>query len=107
MTIREFIDILKENNIDLDCTIECDTAWECGAVSVDDIFYDSGKKIIYFAQEYTNLEHFVGCVHLYGDHTKQTGYRYDFYVDPESKIVLQGEDKFPEKSTEIPSIFFG
>lgn len=40
MTIKELIDVLKENNIDLDCTIECDTAWECGAVSVDDIFYD-------------------------------------------------------------------
>jgi hypothetical protein len=107
MTIRELIDILKENNIDLDCTIECDTAWECGAVPSDDIFYDPDKKIIYLAQKYTNLEHFVGCVHLYGDHIEQTGFSHDYTVDPESKIVLQGEDKFPEKSTEIPSIFFG
>lgn len=106
MTIKEFIDVLKDNNIDLGCTVECDTAWECDAVSVDDVFYDSNEKIIYLAQEYTNLEHFVGCKHLYGDHTKQTGYRYDLYVDPESKIVLHGEDKFPEKSAEIPSIFF-
>lgn len=96
MTIKELIYIFKGNNIDLDCTIECDTAWECGAVSVDDIFYDSSKKIIYLAQEYTNLEHFVGCVHLYGDHTEQTGYRYDYTVDPESKIVVQGKDKHPE-----------
>ena len=88
MTIKEFIDTLKESNIDLDCTIECDTDWECGAVPSDDIFYDPDKKIIYIASEETSLDHFVGCKHLYGNNTKQTVDRYDFYVDPESKIVL-------------------
>lgn len=80
---------------------------ECGAVSVDDIFYDSSKKIIYLAQKYTNLERFVGCVHLHGDHTEQTGFSHDFYVDPESKIVVHGKDKHPVQDTVIPSIFFG
>ena len=42
MTIRELIDILKENNIDLDCDVECYTAWECDAVPSDDIFLQSG-----------------------------------------------------------------
>ena len=33
-------------------------------------------------------------------------YRYDFYVDPESKIVVHGKDKHPVQDTVIPSIFF-
>ena len=107
MTIKELIDVLKENNIDLDCDVECYTAWECDAVPSDDIFYNQDKKIIYIASEEAPLEDFVGCKHLYGDHTKQTGYRYDFYVDPESKIVVHGKDKHPVQDTVIPSIFFG
>ena len=58
------------------------------------------------AQDCTSLDHFVGCKHLYGDHVEQTGYRYDFYVDPESKVVMHGEDKHPVGDTTIPSIFF-
>ena len=106
MTIKEIIDVLKENNIDLDCTIECDTAWEGGAVGVDDIFYNEEYGVVSLAQQATSLDHFVGCKHLYGDHTGQTGYRYDFYVDPESKIVMRGKDKHPVEDTTIPSIFF-
>ena len=28
MTIKELMNILKENNIDFDCTVECDMAWD-------------------------------------------------------------------------------
>lgn len=101
LTVKNLIDIMKKHNIPFNASITSDSGWECGATYVSSVFYDIKENQIVLCSAYPNLENRVGQIAIIpGDRTSQTvfsqtGFRFDYYIDEETKIVMQGEDKRP------------
>lgn len=50
MTIEQFQNIIKENNIPLDAKLQSDSGWECGPTEMDGVYYNKKENTIYFTQ---------------------------------------------------------
>lgn len=87
LTLGEFISICKNHNIPYNAKLESDTAWECGSVPVEYIYYDRENNILYTAQEYTHLHHFVGCELIYGKEKSDRDLSFMYVVDEVSRVV--------------------
>lgn len=87
LTLGEFISICKNHNIPYNAKLESDTAWECGSVPVEYIYYDREKNILYTAQEYTYLDHFVGCELIYGKEKSDKDLSFVYDVDEVTRVV--------------------
>ena len=87
LTLGEFISICKNNNIPDNAKLESDTAWECGSVPVEYIYYDRKNNILYTAQEYTHLHHFVDCELIYGKEKSDRDFSFMYVVDEVSRVV--------------------
>lgn len=87
LTLGEFISICKNHNIPDNAKLESDMAWECDAVPVTYIYYDREKNILYTAQEYTYLDHFVGCELIYGKEKSDEDLSFMYVVDEVSRVV--------------------
>lgn len=95
LTVNDLIEIMKKNNIPMDAKLTSDSGWECGATDVSSVFYDKDKNEIVLCQDYPNLEHRLWQIALIpGERTMQNGWRFDYYVDAETKIVMR-KDKRP------------
>lgn len=87
LTLEEFISICKNHNIPDNAKLESDTAWECGSVPVEYIYYNREKNILYTAQEYTPLQNFVGCELIYGKEKSDRDFSFMYAVDEVTRVV--------------------
>lgn len=51
MTLGLLNSIIKDNNIPEDVLIRCDSAWECGDVACDGVWYNAEKNVIILTQD--------------------------------------------------------
>lgn len=51
MTLSILNKLIKENNISEDVLIRCDSAWECGDVACDGVWYNAKKNVIILTQD--------------------------------------------------------
>ena len=51
MTLSILNKLIRENNISEDVLIRCDTAWECGDVACDGVWYNAAKNVIILTQD--------------------------------------------------------
>ena len=94
LTVNDLIEIMKKNNIPMNAYLTSDSGWECCATDVSSVFYDKEKNEIVLCSDYPNLENRLGQIALIpGERTMQTGWRFDYYVDEKTKVVMRGKDK--------------
>ena len=94
LTVKDLIDIMKENNIPMDATITSDSGWECCATYVSTVFYDKNKNEVVLCQDDPNFEHRLGQLVLVAPENKTyKSFPYDYGIDELSNMVVITKDK--------------
>ena len=56
MTVFEFNNLIKKNNIPDTAELICDSRWECNGLIAEDVFYDSENNVLILTQKQDEID---------------------------------------------------
>ena len=54
MTVKQFTDAIRKNNIPPDAIMMSDSEWEADATDMDGIYYNEKKNVLVFTQDFSS-----------------------------------------------------